>query len=274
MNTAMMQVSQYHKEQGDQVEPYYAFDHDNYDRIYAFSIFNFTPKHYVTKDMIVGGTGFDVKSKLPLEIEACNYDWSFYPNCPFSIVDFSIGCPNGCSFCVVAEKEGLIVKPVKPKNLNPNGKWIMVRDPNFFRNPKWREAIKQLQEWDQPVDFIGVDARILTIEMCEALLSLRHEKQIHIAWDNPRLDLVPQLQEITKIIKPYRFMCYVLIGYWSTPAEDLMRVEKLRALNIDPFVMPFNKMDRYQRDFARWVNHKAIFKTVQWSEYKVKANAD
>lgn len=280
VNTAMMQVSQYHKEQGDIVEPYLHFEHDSYDRIYAFSLFDFTPKCYVTKDMIVGGTGFDIKSRLPAEIEDCDLDWSLYPRCPFSIVDFSIGCPNRCPFCVVGRKEGTRVKPVEPKNLNPNGKWIMVRDPNFFRNPDWREAIEQLKRWGRPVDFIGVDARILDVEMCEALLSLRHEKQIHIAWDNPRLDLVPRLKEITEIIKPRLLMCYVLIGYWSTPAEDLMRVEALRDLKIDPFAMPYRtrkpgesseqyKVRReYMKNFARWVDHKAIFKSVKWEDYK------
>lgn len=47
-----------------------------------------------------------------------------------------------------------------------------------------------------------------------------------------------------------------------------MRVEKLRELKIDPFVMPYNKKDKYQKSFARWVNHKAIFKTVKWRDYK------
>lgn len=43
---------------------------------------------------------------------------------------------------------------------------------------------------------------------------------------------------------------------------------KLKELGVDPFVMPFNKKDPYQKKFARWVNMKAIFKTVKWGEYK------
>ena len=31
--------------------------------------------------------------------------------------------------------------------------------------------------------------------------------------------------------------------------------------------MPFNKSDPYQKRFARWVNHKAVFKTVKWIDY-------
>ena len=34
--------------------------------------------------------------------------------------------------------------------------------------------------------------------------------------------------------------------------------------------MPFNKFDKYQKDFSRWVNHKAIFKSVAWKDYKKK----
>ncbi len=39
---------------------------------------------------------------------------------------------------------------------------------------------------------------------------------------------------------------------------------------IDPFVMTFDKSDPYQKSFARWINHKAIFKTVNWEEYNGK----
>ena len=63
-------------------------------------------------------------------------------------------------------------------------------------------------------------------------------------------------------------MCYVLIGFDSTPEQDLHRVETLRELKIDPFVMPYDRGSLYQRAFARWVNHKAIFKSVPWPDYQ------
>jgi hypothetical protein len=69
-------------------------------------------------------------------------------------------------------------------------------------------------------------------------------------------------------IKAYRLFFYVLIGYNSTEEEDLYRVELLRGLGVDMFVMPYNKSDLYQMRFARWVNRKAIFKTVAWKDYK------
>lgn len=268
-----MRVSTYHKKQGDHVEIYQPIFHRTYDMVYAFSLFTFTPKSYVQVDMTKGGTGFDVKSKLPLDIENEDYDWSLYPDCDFSIVWFSTGCIRSCPFCIVRSKEGQI-KSVKPKNLNPRGKYIKVMDNNFFANPNWREAIQQLKEWNQPVDFQGVDVRIINKEMCETLNSLKLKKQIKIAWDSPRDDIVPKIKEMLKYIKPWKIMCYVLIGYWSTPEEDLERIEKLKQLKIDPFVMPFNKKDDYQKKFARWVNHKAIFETTSWNNYGKERTRD
>ena len=52
-------------------------------------------------------------------------------------------------------------------------------------------------------------------------------------------------------------MC--LIGYNSTPEEDMHRVMILRDYGCDPYVMPYDKTDPYQLRFTRWVNNKAIF---------------
>ena len=268
VNTAMMQVSQYHKNLHDDIYIYSPLYHDSYDLIYAFSLFDFTDKRYVRKDMVCGGTGFDIESRLPSEIEASDYDWSLYPECDYSIIWFSRGCIRNCPFCVVRRKEGYI-HPVTPKNLNPNGKYIKVMDNNFFANPNWREAINTLQEWDQPIDMQGFDIRLFDTEQGEALQSLKHRKAFKFAWDNPRDNLDDKIVELLNYIKPSKLMCYVLIGYWSTPEEDLYRVMHLwDEYKIHAFAMPYDKFDKYQRSFARWCNNKIIFKTRSWEEYK------
>ena len=64
-------------------------------------------------------------------------------------------------------------------------------------------------------------------------------------------------------------MCYVLIGYWSTPEEDLYRVMHLQnEFKIDAFVMPYDKFDHYQLNMARWCNNKVLYRTRTWQEYK------
>jgi len=270
-NIAIMKISTYHKHLGDDVDWYNPiFDYNNTDILYESILFNFTKPYayYPNCKIIKGGTGFDIKSQLPKEIdEIIELDYSLYPNCDYSMQFYSRGCVRNCSFCVVREKEGFI-KSVQPFKLNPNGKHIEVLDNNFFANPEWKNAVKDLLRINQPINLHGVDVRTLTQEKCVALNKLKHYKQIHIAWDFPKFDMKPLLEYVLQWIKPYKLMCYVLIGFNSTKEEDLYRVEELRKLKIDPFVMPYNKKDSYQKSFARWVNMKATFKSVKWQDYK------
>lgn len=39
---------------------------------------------------------------------------------------------------------------------------------------------------------------------------------------------------------------------------------------IHSFVMPYDKFNRYQKDFSRWVNNKIEFKSCTWEEYQEK----
>lgn len=267
-NSAMMQVSQYHKQLGDDVHIYSPLFHHTYDKVYAFSLFDFTPKTYVRDDMITGGTGFDIKSRLPKEIENCDLDYSIFPDCDYSIIWFSRGCFRNCPFCVVREKEGYI-HPVAPKNLNPNGKYIKVMDNNFFANPEWRSAVDQLLEWNQKVDLQGIDVRIFTDEQGEALQKLKFYYPLKIGWDNPKENLDDKLEHLLEYIHPRQINCYVIIGYWSNEEEDLYRIRHLwDDYQIDPYVMPYDKSSKYQRMLSRYVNNKILFKTRSWEDYK------
>ena len=269
-NIALMQVSTYHKMNGDDVNWLNPLTdiHDT-DLLYESQLFDFTEPfdYYPNCQIIKGGTGIDIKKRLPKEIEQIReLDYSLYPNCDYSMQFYSRGCIRQCPFCVVHDKEGYI-RNVEPYQVNPNGKHIEILDNNFFANPNWRDVVKEILRTKQKVNLHGVDVRIMDEEQVSALNLMKHTGQIHIAWDMPKMDLRPKLEEITKHIKPYKLMCYVLIGYDSTPEQDLYRVETLRELKIDSFVMPFNKSDEYQRRFARWVNMKAVFKTVKWEDY-------
>jgi hypothetical protein len=142
-------------------------------------------------------------------------------------------------------------------------------DNNFFANPKWREAVDYLKSLNQPIDMQGFDIRLFTDEQGSALQELKHYQAFKFAWDNPNDNIDDKIELLLDYIKPYKLMCYVLIGYWSSPEEDLMRIQHLwEDYKIHPFVMPFDKFDRYQKDLARWCNNKVIFKSCTWEEYK------
>lgn len=258
-NLALMKITNYHKKDNIEWVNYF----NKYDIIYSSKLFNFSKEDITclnTKELIKGGSGFDISKKLPDHIENSDVDYSIYPKCNYSLQMFSRGCIRKCPFCIVYEKEGNI-KPINPISLNPKGKWIEILDNNFFANPEWKSAINMLLKWNQKVNFHGIDLRIINEEQAYYLNKLKHYKQIHIAWDNPKDDLLPKIKEMLKFIKPYKIMCYVLIGYWSTQEEDQYRVKELYNLGITPFVIPYNNKDNYQKRFSRFVNRMQIFKS-------------
>lgn len=275
-NFALMKISVWHKAHGDSVE--WAVPDlfgDEYHRVYASKIFTFTPD-FVGRygcEVIKGGTGYDIHSRLPEEIDSSTaMDYSIYPQYPFSIQFFSRGCIRRCPFCLVHDKEG-VIHPVAPVQLNPNGEWIEVLDNNFFANPEWKGAIDYLIKTGQKVNLHGVDIRIMNEEQAYWLNKLRLRRNIHIAWDLPSLDLTDKLREVTRYIKPYKLMCYVLIGFNSTIEQDMFRIETLRSLGIKPYVMPYRDFEnsrtpsQYEKDLAQYVNKPMIFKSCSFAEF-------
>ena len=262
-NLPLMKIANYY----NKVEWYMPLMHQQYEKIYYSKIFNFTPHMDREDEMIRGGTGHSLSITLPPEIEKQQPDYSIYPNCDYSLQYFSRGCIRKCKFCVVFEKEGHIT-PVEAMQLNPKGKYIRVMDNNFFANSLWPDAIKYLIKIDQPVLFDGLDIRILNEDQCAALKKIKIYNALHFAWDNPKDKIEKKVKLLTKYFTNRRKLCfYILIGFNSTKEEDYERVKKIEEWNCDPFVMPYNKKDEYQKRFARWVNHKAIFKTVKWKDY-------
>ena len=141
-------------------------------------------------------------------------------------------------------------------------------DNNFFANPSWRWAVKTLIRNRQPIDMQGFDIRIFDEEQGEAIQKLKHRKAFKFAWDNPKDNLDDKIELLLNYMKPYKLMCYVLIGYWSTPEEDLYRVQHLiEEYNIEPYVMPYNPQNEYQRLFRNWCNGKKVFHKSTWKEY-------
>lgn len=274
-NYALMKISAWHKDHGDNVEwvdPMFG----RYDKVYASKIFTFSKDYDFSNihcEVVKGGTGYDIKSKLPEEIEDCTaMDYTIYPQYPFSIEFFSRGCIRHCPFCLVHDKEG-VIRSVKPTELNHRGKWIEVLDNNFFANPNWREAAEFLKRSFLPVNLMGVDVRLIDEEQASFLNNISLRKNIHIAWDLPQYDLTSKLEEVVSYIKPYKITCYVLIGFNSTISQDLYRLNTLKRLGIRPFVQPYRdyknerEPSQYELDLARWANKMWLFKSIDFEDY-------
>jgi hypothetical protein len=281
-NIATMKISSYHKKRGDNVEWYEPlFDYEDTDILYISKVFTFSEDYnYLPKNakIIKGGTGYDITKRLPDEIEKITeLDYSLYHDCDYSIQFLTRGCVRNCGFCLVRQKEGITHK-VEPLELNPKGKYIKLLDNNFFSYQEWKDHIELLKSYNQPIDFnTGIDLRTLTEEQARALGTLKI-KSIHCAWDNykDKKTVLRGLERLIKYVKPYKITCYVLVGFENKQIidQDIERVMILKEYKVNPFAMgyidfddPSYRKSQEVKDFCRWVNMKATFKSCSWNEY-------
>ena len=278
-NLCLMKLSAYHKAQGDDVE-WWTPD-GRYDLVYKSRVFTDTySKDRITvtntDELVCGGTGYGPGPDLPDAVEHSRPDYGLYPQFPDTAYGFlTRGCPNRCGFCVVSGKEG--AKSVHVADLSEfwdGQKEIKLMDANLLACPDHERLIGQLADSRALVDFSqGLDIRLITPDNV-ALLNKVRTKTVHFAWDDPNVDLTGCFQrfsELSKIRDFRRKRVYVLTNYNSTHEQDLYRVDTLRRMGYDPYVMVYERPTAppVTRHLQRWVNNKRIFRTVEhFSDYE------
>lgn len=275
-NYALMKISAWHKAKGDTVEWWNPML--KYDIVYSSKVFTFTPENpYLPQNTVKGGTGYGLYTELPEEVDQCFPDYSIYPNCNYAIGFLTRGCIRRCPWCVVPKKEGDI-RPYRTweEIKRRDSRDIVFMDNNVLACPHGIEQIKDMCGKDVRVDFNqGLDARLITPEIADILAQLKWIRFIRMSCDTDNslpivLEAIRLLER--KGIKPYKVFVYLLV-------QDIESAEKralaIRNVGANAFAQPYRDYDnnikptREQRDFARWVNHKAIFKTVKtFSDYK------
>lgn len=280
-NLALMKISAWHKAQGDDVGWWIGFE--QYDRVYISKVFTFSPDIdtcIMADDIVKGGTGYDLINKLLPEIESMYPDYSLYGITDTAYGYLTRGCPRGCPFCIVSNKEGR--KSVKVANLDTfwrGQREIKLLDPNLLACKEHTELLRQLSKSGAWVDFTqGLDARLLTDDNIQLLNQIK-VKEIHFAWDDMRQSskIIDGLSLYAKYAKRkphgYYGSVYVLTNFDTTHEQDLERVYKLRELNYNPYVMVYNKgsAPRQTRLLQRWVNNKIIWGSCErFEDYNCK----
>lgn len=275
-NLALMKISSFHKNIGDEVEMF--FPMFEYDKVYMSKVFTFT-KDYQTcinaKEIIKGGTGYNLKSKLPENIEHIYPDYSLYNIKDTAYGFLSRGCPRGCTFCIVKEKEGIISHKVADLSEFWRGqKNIEIMDPNLLACKDWKDLLKQLIDSKSNININqGMDIRFMTDEKAYMINQLK-VKTIHFAWDNYEFYTYEKLKKYRSLLKfdERKLKVYVLTNFNTCIEQDLERIYKLKELKYDPYVMIFQKENLKRghtlKKLQRWVNNKFIFRSCErFEEY-------
>lgn len=281
-NLAIMKITGFHESMGHTVNWYEGelFAH-TYNKIYISKIFSFTPMPSMPPNAVIGGTGIDFYNTLPKEIEDAKPSYSLYPDCNYHLGFSMKGCRFNCKFCCVPKKEGrpFNYNSIDEILINPNGgNRVMLLDNDFFGGTNWKINLERVIELKLKVCFVqGLNIRIITDEQAELLSKCNYQnshfnqKYLTFAWDryNDGKIVKAGIDRCVKAGIPTKHMqFFVLVGFDTTPEQDLDRVMTLHKLGCMPFVMPYNKKDKYQKAFARWVNFRSVFKSTTWENYK------
>ena len=274
-NLALMKLSAWHKSRGDTVEWWWGWG--QYDRVYMSKVFDETyspdiPEPVNAAEIIKGGTGYGMDNKLPDEIEHIYPDYSLYSELTKDTAYgfLTRGCPRGCHFCIVAEKEGR--KSVKVADLSEwwrGQKIIVLMDPNILAYQDHMELLGQLADSGAWVDINqGLDCRLLTEQNIEAINRLKL-REIHFAWD-----YMKESKAVLRGLKLYAGLAnrkphgqygtvFCLTNYDTTMEENLYRIYTLRDMGYDPYVMVYDKphAPREIRLLQRWCNNRIIFRS-------------
>lgn len=275
-NLPLMKLSAWHKQQGDSVEWYQPLFSGHMDRVYMSKVFTFSQsyEYYIDADEVIrGGSGYyypDGGPELQKEIEHIYPDYSLYPELTRDTAYgfLTRGCPRGCGFCIVADKEGRKSNKVADLSEFWKGqKQIKLLDPNMFACREWPELAGQIIESGAWVDFTqGCDIRIMTEEMAGCIKRMK-VKQIHFAWDRygDKGMIIPKLKMFREVTgwDRRKMTVYVLTGYDTTIEQDLERIYTLRDLGYSPYVMIYDKYRKKKKDnlvrMQRWVNSRFAF---------------
>lgn len=275
-NYALMKISAWHKAQGDEVEWWNPML--PYDKVYSSKVFTFTPEcPYLPPDAVRGGTGYGMYNDLPEAIDQMFPDYSIYPSCDYAIGFLTRGCIRHCPWCVVPRKEGAI-RPYRTwrEIKRPDSRKIVFMDNNVLACPHGLQQMQDMAGQNVLIDFNqGLDARLIGDDVAYLLARLKWIRFIRMSCDTDAMlgtvtGAIRRLQ--AQGVKPYRVFVYLLV-------QDVESAERralaLRDIGAEVFAQPYRDFetnaepDHDLKRLARWVNHKAIFKSVRtFAEYK------
>ena len=298
-NLALMKLSNYHQQQGNETKLITYNDIPSYDKVFVAKVFsstnipvnlNFYP------NIEIGGTGFDYdkQSFLADKIEHTKPDYNLYPDdLGRYYSNHSIGfttrfCFRQCPYCVNRNKKKAIRWAELSEFDDDNNDRITLLDDNLLAHKNRIDILRELQSTDKPFEFKqGLDFRLVNDEIINILENSKYAGDYIFAFDN-----IKDKQEIIRGLETWkkhnnkRLKFYVLTAYdrqnnydkefWKQDIIDTFeRIKILMSYKALPYVMRYEKYENspYRGmyiNLAGWSNQPHLFKKMSFREYSKK----
>ncbi len=295
-NLALMRLAWYYRMLGYIVElirlgiPVYGkpkervVDCSEYDLAFVSAIFDTTPKHVkiIAGNCKVdfGGTGYDIKKKLPKEVYACEPDYSIYPENETSYGFIYRGCFRNCDFCIVPEKEGDVHQEVQSVKELIRHQRIKFLDNNFLGGINCKQFLQELIDLKIPCQFNqGLDIRLVDDEIAEMLSKLHYIGEYIFAFDHIEdKNIVEEKLAIVRkhINSPWKIKFFIYCHPKMKIISDVLaRIEWCKENQVLPYFMrdltcwQSPEVQTYN-DFSAWCNQPGIFKHHTYKEFCIK----
>ena len=280
-----MKLSAYHKAKGDSVEWYDIFG--EYDIVYMSKVFTHTPDYTQVipnaREIIKGGTGYDVTSSLPEDVEFVTPDYNLYPYIDKKTAYgfLTRGCIRKCPWCIVPKKEGTIHPYQDVDDIAVDGRTnLILMDNNILAAGEYGiSQLKRIAERKYRIDFNqAMDARLVTDEIAELLASIKWMDYIRFGCDTPSQvkDCDDAIERIRKHGYNGSFFLYTILR--GDINECFERVNHWRDEKYNGKVRPFaqpeldfstksQSIPQWQKDMAHWVDKKTCFFGVDFNDF-------
>lgn len=285
-NLALMKLSAWHKQQGDDVEWYSIFT-EHYDVVYMSKIFTHTPDYGLVinnaEQIVKGGTGYDLTSRLPEEAEKIVPDYSLYPyiddNTAYGFL--TRGCIRKCPWCVVPKKEGSVYPYQDVDEIAVDGRTnLVLLDNNILAAGDYgRRQLQKIIDRGYRVDFNqAMDARLVDDDVAQLLARVKWIRYIRFGCDTP--GQVDDCEQAIEMIMHHgysrEFFLYTMLH--GNVRECYDRISRWRGKydwKVKCFAQPYldltttrQDIPQWQKDMARWANKIELYKTMDFMDYE------
>jgi hypothetical protein len=258
-NLALMKLSRCFKDQGKRVvlarhEAHVA----GVERVYASGVFSTSStlnrlaklrKHF-GDSLVAGGSGIDIKLRLPATVESLPADYDLYPELGDRAIGFlTRGCPFRCRFCLVPSKEGGVRQVSDLDDLvTRRRRKLILLDDNILAHPDAKLFLekmvqrKLLVNFNQTLDLRCADEEIARLLLRVQCSNLRFTRRVfHFSLrDNRNLEEVRRKYQMFGFTSRDNVEFVCMYGFDTSLADDVDRFRFLRSLpGAYVFVQPY-----------------------------------